>query len=276
MKIRYLGTAAAEGIPAMFCRCETCEKSRKLGGKSIRTRSQAIIDDTLLIDFPADTYMHYLQGWMNLPEIEHCLITHSHSDHLYPEDLVMRKNFYAHPFDRPCLTLYGTRASARGVWEYLCTEDLIEQNCVKWEKIVPFQTFEAGSYTVTPLKADHAPALDAVFYIIEKEGKSLLYANDTGYFPEDTWKYLEEHKPYFNMISLDCTEPDRQLERGHMSLYIDNRVAERLREIGCIDDKTILYCNHFSHNGHMTHPEIEELAKTYGFSVSYDGLEVEF
>lgn len=28
MKIKYLGTAAAEGVPAIFCRCEVCRKSK--------------------------------------------------------------------------------------------------------------------------------------------------------------------------------------------------------------------------------------------------------
>ena len=55
MRIKYLGTAAAEGVPGIFCDCENCKRARKLGGKNIRTRSQAILDDTLLIDFPADT-----------------------------------------------------------------------------------------------------------------------------------------------------------------------------------------------------------------------------
>ena len=50
MEFQYLGTAAAEGIPALFCGCENCERSRKIGGRAIRTRSQAIIDGTLLID----------------------------------------------------------------------------------------------------------------------------------------------------------------------------------------------------------------------------------
>ncbi len=65
MKIRYLGTAAAEGIPAIFCDCEVCRKSRELGGRNFRTRSQAIIDDTLLIDFPSDTYAHFLNYNLN-------------------------------------------------------------------------------------------------------------------------------------------------------------------------------------------------------------------
>ena len=51
MKIKYLGTAAAEGVPAIFCRCEVCRKSKEAGGRNIRTRSQSIIDDRLLLDF---------------------------------------------------------------------------------------------------------------------------------------------------------------------------------------------------------------------------------
>mgnify|MGYP003538011910 CR=1 FL=1 len=73
MKLQYLGTAAAEGIPAIFCDCENCRKSREAGGKNIRTRSQALIDDELLIDFPADTYMHFLNFEMPLTKIKNCL-----------------------------------------------------------------------------------------------------------------------------------------------------------------------------------------------------------
>ena len=29
MKIKYYGTAAAEGIPGLFCSCEICENARK-------------------------------------------------------------------------------------------------------------------------------------------------------------------------------------------------------------------------------------------------------
>ena len=55
MKLTYLGTAAAEAVPAIFCNCEICKEARKLGGKNVRTRSQALINDDLLLDFPAGT-----------------------------------------------------------------------------------------------------------------------------------------------------------------------------------------------------------------------------
>ena len=59
MKLTFLGSGAAEGMPAIFCNCEVCRESRRLGGKNFRTRSQSLINDDLLIDFPADTYSHF-------------------------------------------------------------------------------------------------------------------------------------------------------------------------------------------------------------------------
>ena len=70
MKLKYLGTAAAEAFPAVFCNCKYCNEARELGGKNIRTRSQAMINDDLLIDFPADTYAHFLQNGIDGEKID--------------------------------------------------------------------------------------------------------------------------------------------------------------------------------------------------------------
>jgi len=66
MNIKFLGTAAAEGWPALFCQCEYCIKARENGGKNIRTRSSCIIDEKYMVDFPPDTYMHVLNNKLNL------------------------------------------------------------------------------------------------------------------------------------------------------------------------------------------------------------------
>ena len=57
MKLKYLGTAAAEGIPALFCRCEMCAYARKAGGKEIRRRAGALLDGTLKLDFGPDSLL---------------------------------------------------------------------------------------------------------------------------------------------------------------------------------------------------------------------------
>ena len=54
MILTFLGTAAAEGYPNPFCRCKNCERSRVLGGPSLRKRSSALINDDLLIDLGPD------------------------------------------------------------------------------------------------------------------------------------------------------------------------------------------------------------------------------
>jgi glyoxylase-like metal-dependent hydrolase (beta-lactamase superfamily II) len=82
MNITFLGTAAAEGFPAVFCNCGYCREARRLGGKNIRTRSQTLINDDLLIDLPADTYSHFLYNGICGDTIRNLLITHSHADHV--------------------------------------------------------------------------------------------------------------------------------------------------------------------------------------------------
>ena len=87
MKYTFYGTAAAEGIPAIFCECEACNRARKLGGKNIMTRSQSVIDGVLGIDFSADSYLHVINYGMPERDISSYLITHNHMDHFYLDDL---------------------------------------------------------------------------------------------------------------------------------------------------------------------------------------------
>ena len=96
MKIRYLGTAAAEGWPALFCSCPICTHARTQGGKNLRTRTQAILDGELLIDFPPDTYCHALQYGLELAKVHTLLVTHSHMDHWFPTDLIHRHEHFGH------------------------------------------------------------------------------------------------------------------------------------------------------------------------------------
>lgn len=74
MKIHFLGTAASEGIPNPFCRCEHCQQARIRKGKNIRTHSSAIIDDQLLIDVAPEFSQQLLrETWMQLKSGRFCL-----------------------------------------------------------------------------------------------------------------------------------------------------------------------------------------------------------
>ena len=78
MKILCMGTAA-EGWPTLFCSCPVCAHAREAGGRNLRTRTQALLDGSLLLDFPPDTYSHALQYGLNLGNIRTLLVTHGHN-----------------------------------------------------------------------------------------------------------------------------------------------------------------------------------------------------
>ena len=88
MKLKYLGTAAAEGVPAVFCNCAHCTYAREKGGREVRTRSGALVDGVIKIDFPPDAYMQMLLHGLDYSKLDHILITHTHSDHYSVSELL--------------------------------------------------------------------------------------------------------------------------------------------------------------------------------------------
>ncbi|MDR3645844.1 MAG: MBL fold metallo-hydrolase [Clostridia bacterium] len=275
MKFRYLGTAAAEGFPSMFCTCESCKRARNAGGRNIRTRSQAVIDDRLLIDFPADTYMHVLQLGLDMTKINHCIITHSHNDHLDPGDFIMRQKGFAYLQAEAPLTIYGTQATVGRSQQVIDATHLERQGRVVFRRITPFVPFEVDGYRVTPLMANHDPLSDPVMYIINDGRKALLYAHDTGYFPRETWNYLESCRPHFDFVSLDCTLGTEECVNSHMGIHTAVEVKERLIQMQTADQDTVFCFNHFSHNGKAIYNEMVPIAKKYDALVSFDGMALE-
>ena len=115
MKVTYLGTAAAEGFPALFCNCPACREAARLGGRNIRTRSQALINRDLLLDLPPDTYLHKLQNGLDLSEVRYLFVTHWHMDHFYPPELTVRRSWTstAPPRQKPSSISWPGRPTGR-------------------------------------------------------------------------------------------------------------------------------------------------------------------
>ncbi len=274
MKIKYFGTAVYEGIPSLFCNCRVCKLSREKGGKNLRTRSQALIDDSVLIDFNADTVAHYQKYNFDWNKIDACLITHSHSDHLYPADLEMAAAGYSHEH-RP-INFFSDEKGYNLILPYVD----ITKNAVSVTKVNVGEEFSIsnGKYHILPLRANHDVNSSPVIYAIESNGKKILYANDTGMFLAETLNSLTKYAP-FDLVSLDCTgglNPEDEYINGHMKLSTAVQMVRILREQKIIDERTIIVLNHFSHNGYATYNELNSVAGKYGFIVSYDGLEIEF
>lgn len=277
MKLQYFGTAAAEGVPAPFCECPVCEAARKKGGRNVRTRSQALVDGRLLLDFSADTYMHVLHQGLRLWEIDSVLITHCHSDHIYPGDLWCLMECAAHRKTERPFHLYGAAPTLEKIRAQCDDLEAIEgRGALELHLVKLFQPFTVEGFRVTPLRADHG-APEAFVYMLEKDGKAMLYAHDTGLLPQDSMDYLAKTEVKFDLISYDCTNGLLELDnRGHMGLTGDVQLREALKQLGRVTEKTVHVVNHFSHNGQAGYDELASVAGEKGFLVSYDGMEVEF
>ena len=271
MKLTYFGTAAAEGFPAVFCNCDYCKEARLIGGKNIRTRSQAIIDDKILIDFNADTYWHFLANGIQGDTIPYLLITHSHSDHFYPEELERRRSPFAHQLRVPVLDIYSGKEVCEAI------DGFHKLKNIKTHRLTPYEPTTIGKYTVTALPARHLEEEEAFIYIIESDSV-LLYAHDTGYLYDEVLDYIRKKGIRFDLISYDCTNVDIAISDSgtHMGLPNIRRLHKALADMGAVDEKTVEIINHFSHNARPIQSVLEEKVKDDGYLVAYDGMQIEF
>ena len=282
MKLTYLGTAAAEGIPAIFCECEACVSARKEGGKALRTRSGALIDETLKLDFGPDSYPQMLSRGLSLANVKNVLITHSHEDHLNVFDLTLRRPITSFPKTVPCMTVYGNARTEEKLSSGLSDH-------MRFSRVKEFEPLRIGGYTVTPLQAVHCidangsfPVIfegreytrseEAFIYLIEKDGKRLLYAHDTDELTQANLEYLSGK--HLDLVSLDCTNGTLQASYvGHMGAEDNLRTREALFSVKAADEKTVFVANHFSHNGYPSEARLQ--AALPGFLIAYDGMTVE-
>jgi phosphoribosyl 1,2-cyclic phosphate phosphodiesterase len=273
MRLSYFGTAAAEGVPSVFCNCRLCAEARKLKGRNLRTRSQALVNDDLLVDLPPDTYMHYLTYDFPLPDITELLVTHSHTDHFYATELEMRCEPLAYPRP-PVMRIYCNDAVERKFHALMPKTYNVEKNFAIVHAS-PFTALAIKDYSVVPLLARHDKAEECLLYLITAKGKTILYGNDSGIFPEATFAFLKGWGGHIDLASFDCTMQSWREGGNHMGLEDVEETRERLGAMGVIDGTTTCVVTHFSHNGLWNCATMEEEARKRGFIAAYDGLVVE-
>ena len=141
----------------------------------------------------------------------------------------------------------------------------------------PFETFEVEGYTVTALPARHDPKSGPLFYLIEKDGKSVLYGHDTGFYFDEVWDWFRSNRKVLSLASMDCTEGDKYISYdSHGNVERDVSMREKMLDEKIADENTLFVMNHFSHNGgKVGYDTFVPIAAGHGFLVSYDGMEIE-
>lgn len=267
MKLTLLGTAAAEGWPAPFCRCDACQQARSLGGRNIRSRSGALIDTDLKIDWGPDSVSQIQRLGLDLAGLRTLIFTHQHCDHIVPTELEWTTPPSTLTPPVVPIAVYGNAqvlAMLRAKFPNPAERNL---DFHLLEPLMPI-IIPTGD-EVLPLPADHAPG--ALLLRLTRKGKRLLYGHDTGLFPDDTVAALARIPLHAALF--DCTYGGAPTHnRGHMGIEGVLQTIERLRSVGTITPETILVATHFSHNGAVLHDALVERFAPYGVQAAYDGL----
>ena len=291
-QLLVLGSAAAEGIPAVFCDCRVCRAAIERGGPDVRARTCYNFGGAIQIDFGPDA----LQIWQShrevLSRMRHVLVTHAHEDHLRPEDLLYRgPGFASVPIPDGIVTVHGTHQTldymAQCFW-LKPGETILDK--MAWARLAfhEFNQFDAfalpdcGAFVRT-FAADHAVRLDPCILAVTMGGRTVLIGHDTGYFPAKTWDALEALR---GELSIDIAVLDDTgmlkgapgapagdaWRQNHMSAPPILETFDRLGSLGLLAPGCIRAVNHFSHNGGSTHDEMRAFYEPRGITVCHDGL----
>jgi phosphoribosyl 1,2-cyclic phosphate phosphodiesterase len=271
MEILFCGTAAAEGWPALFCACGACRKARELGGKNVRSRAAYMVGDRIRIDFGPDSNLHQQKYGLAYEKLSHLLVTHSHDDHWFVQDLAYRRKGFSVVPDEP-LHVWGNEKVERKFTA--ANGDDWGRYRIEFHRLAPWEPIALGEgLRATPVLAAHDRSEACVNYLLEHGGRAALLAHDTGWYDEPAWDFLGGKS--LDFVAFDCTYGLIDHERNHMGGLALVRARDELAKRGALSTNARAVATHFSHNSGSLHEEMVRFFEPHGLDVAWDGMRVE-
>lgn len=299
----FLGTGAAQGVPPVYSR--TLERSigpaspqdqlNPLNDRNIRTRSSIRLGQRHQVDAGPDIFWQLARERMSWYDLEHLIITHTHSDHFYFDGILQKQNAGDNNGRR--LTIHLSRASFKwfiDTWSFMRTlraptdtdRKAVIQQLERWYSfnILEFYTWaRIGDLQVCPIPGNHTgrvPADIAMNLIVMLPcGYRFLYGLDTGYYADEVFDFLAGQE--LDMVVLDCTfggRTDRpDFPDGHLDCSSLIRVLERLESRGTITATTPVYASHINPDQGLDHSGLDRrfACEPYHVVTAWDGMRVE-
>ena len=285
--MRFLGTGAAEMIPNPFCECPICALARRDPSEQ-RLRSCFYVDEHTMIDFGPDALAALNRYQLSLGALRDVLITHAHEDHFSIENLsviTMRREktpeaYTVHLSREAHAYVMSLAAALRDITQGRADIDrAVRQGWLRFQPHDAFVPFQMGDKRVFPVRGYHTGVTNAehsLNYRIEWNGKTLLYALDTGLYPPETLDALKGHP--LHLLIMDATFGSAPCSEGNGHLNGEHflRQLGALREVGAVTDETRIYATHINHDHDWNHSAYQRFFDESGkrVTVARDGMEV--
>ena len=290
MIFQFLGTSAGEQYPALWCRCENCQKARKRGGRNIRRNSCAWISPNIMLDFSPDVFTQAERFGIDLIDLEYLFITHSHGDHfnlfpfgwryLDPKIALPPSNESVAARFTPLKTLniVGNHLVCRALDERLVrkTGFRLEEHAMKIHQAEPFREDAIDGIKYIPLRANHFEyngERDALNYILFLNGKTILYALDTGWFLPETYEIIRRYQ--YDLAVVEGTFGHGAEWESHMNFRKLENALSLFKKDGLLKPGAPFCASHLAPHFSPVHDEIEPALAEKGITVAYDGMKLE-
>lgn len=211
MRVTFLGTGAAGGVPLFGCTCAACERAHHEPA-FVRRPCSALIESgstRILLDAGlTDLHERFKPG-----ELDAIVLTHFHPDHVQGLfhlrwGVGTRIPVYAPPDSEGCADLY----KHPGILEF--------------HALAKFETITIGALTLTPLPLIHSKATFG--YAIESStGSRFAYLTDTLGLPPRTEIFLTDWQP--NGLALDCSYPPQDAPKNHNDWNTALTIIDKVR-----------------------------------------------
>jgi len=252
LRIKFLGTGAAEGIPAINCDCAHCVRARQEGGNLVRARNALIFSlprYELLIDTPPDIRSLLFKN--KVRRIDGIFITHAHHDHSGGLEEFLYWKAEVDLFAEPAVY----EALQRENWGDRLPE--IAFHCA----FHPGMAVRFDGFFFTPFAVCHTvPCFGLVLY---EGGRKIVYTSDTSN-RFSNYAYCLMKQADLLIISTPRFSPPHD---GHITSIEAVELKERV-------GAKHLILTHFNHHNRP----YDELAKwaqeQSGITIAYDGMEI--
>ena len=290
MKITFIGTSAGEGYPGVWCECPNCAKARRLGGRNIRGNSCALLDDDFLIDMNAHFAAMAPRLGISPTKIKGLLVTHAHMDHFAPEFLEKRsmrpelralsweeKEKYISPCfsELPVLHVYGNAFTRQALF---AQPGVMEQDIntrIEFHLIQEGIPMSQDGLTFIPVRSRHTTIPGYCHkYIISRNGKTLLYASDTGGYDADMLDIVLAQK--YDCIIMEGTFGLGATIELHMSLKKNREMLKLFNDHNVWKNGQNFHLTHICPHWTPVHDEYAPMLRSEGIEVAYDGKIIEF
>jgi phosphoribosyl 1,2-cyclic phosphate phosphodiesterase len=270
LRILFLGTGAAEGIPSPYCECPTCTHARQAGGHNVRMRTATLVNDDLLLDFGPDLVAATQRFGARLSHLETVLVTHAHGDHFLPSNLIWRGPGFC-PTPITALSVFGPGPVTGKLRRNPRWSALAEKSAVSLGTVRAGQRWRSGRYQVTAVPASHNPDQVALLYIVSDGNHRLFYATDSGPLSERAWRIVAREAP-FDAVLMEETMGGAPLWTGHQNMESFLEAHRRFVREGWLTEKAQFVAFHFSHQSNPPHDELVRTLAPHGVIAAHDGM----